>query len=137
GLLRQLEGSDFNFTITKGSNEFVPDNRGRAALARNAPAFAAMAGSGGTVYWKPGNTTGGPNQLGNTTRPAFLGLAHELGHGSMAERGMSDYSTFAPGHADPALRNIANDEYNAVHVENQIRSEYGIPLREFYTRDAA
>ena len=55
----------------------------------------------------------------------------------MAEQGLQDFSYFAPGHADPNLRLIRNDEFNAAHIENQVRSEYGIPLRQFYTRDAS
>jgi hypothetical protein len=136
GLLRQLEGSDFNFTIQRGSNRFEPTSVARAGLARQVPGMAANAGSGGTIFWSPGAKTSGPNQLGNTTRPTFLGLTHELGHASMAEQGMSDFSFFAPGHADPNLSRITNDEFNAVHVENQVRSEYGLPLRDFYTQDA-
>ncbi|MGC9384656.1 MAG: M91 family zinc metallopeptidase, partial [Kosmotogaceae bacterium] len=136
GLLRQLEGSDLNFTVQRGSNKFVPNSVARAGLARVSPAHAAAAGSGGTIYWNPGAKSSGPNQLGNTARPTFLGLTHELGHASMAEQGMSDYSLFAPGHADPNLSRVTNDEFNAVHIENQVRSEYNLPLREFYTRDA-
>ena len=136
GLLRQLEGSDLNFTVQRGSNKFVPNSVARAGLARVSPAHAAAASSDGTIYWNPGAKSSGPNQLGNTARPNFLGLTHELGHASMAEQGMSDYSLFAPGHADPNLSRVTNDEFNAVHIENQVRSEYNIPLREFYTRDA-
>jgi RHS repeat-associated protein len=136
GLLIQLEGSDFNFTIQRGSNRFEPTSVALAGLARQAPGMAAMAGSGGTIFWKPGTTMSGPNQLGSTVRPSFIGLTHELGHASMAEQGMSDFSFFAPMHADPNLRRITNDEFNAVHIENQVRSEYGLPLREFYTKNA-
>ena len=137
GLLRQLEGSDFNFTIQKGSNRFEPSSVARAGLALQAPGMAAMAGSGGDIFWKPGASNSGPNQLGNTARPSFIGLTHELGHASMAEQGRQDFSFFAPGHADPNLSRVTNDEFNAAHIENQVRSEYGIPLRQFYTRDAS
>jgi RHS repeat-associated protein len=136
GLLRQLEGSVLNFTVQRGSNKFVPNSVARAGLARVSPAHAVAAGSGGTIYWNPGAKSSGPNQLGNTARPTFLGLTHELGHASMAEQGMSDYSIFSPGHADPNLSRVTNDEFNAVHIENQVRSEYKLLLREFYTRDA-
>ncbi len=137
GLLRQLEGSDFNFTIQKGSNRFEPSSVARAGLALQAPGMAAMAGSGGDIFWKPGASNSGPNQLGNTARPSFIGLTHELGHASMAEQGRQDLSFFAPGHADPNLSRVTNDELNAAHIENQVRSEHGIPLRQFYTRDAS
>jgi RHS repeat-associated protein len=136
GLLRQLEGSDFNFIIQRGGNRFEPTSVARAGLAWQVPGMAAIAGSGGTIFWNPGAKTAGLNQSGNITRPSFIGLTHEFGHASMAEQGMSDFSFFAPGHADPNLSRITNDEFNAVHVENQVRSEYGLPLRDFYTRDA-
>jgi hypothetical protein len=136
-LLRQLEGSNFNFTIQRGTNRFEPTSVNRAGLARVQPGMANIAGSGGTIYWSPGSSASGPNQLGNTARPSFLGMAHELGHGAMAEQGMSDFSTYAPGNPDPNLSRVTNDEFNAVHTENQIRSEYGLPLRNFYTNDAS
>ncbi|MGE0930849.1 hypothetical protein [Peijinzhouia sedimentorum] len=75
--------------------------------------------------------------MGNISRPSFIGLTHELGHASMAEQGLQDFSFFAPDHPDPNLSRVTNDEFNAGHIENQVRSEYGIPLRQFYTRDAS
>lgn len=99
--------------------------------------MAAIAGSGGNVFWNPGIKNSGPNQLGSSARPSFIGLTHELGHASMAEQGRQDFSFFAPGHADPNLSRVTNDEFNAAHIENEIRSEYRMLLREFYTCDAS
>ncbi|MFC0262377.1 M91 family zinc metallopeptidase [Fontibacter flavus] len=128
GLLRQLEGSDFNYTIQKGRNRFEPSSVARAGLALQAPSMAAMAGSGGDIFWKPGTSNSGPNQLGNTARPSFIGLTHELGHASMAEQGRKDFLFFAPGHADPNLSRVTNDEFNAVHIENHLPYYHNDPI---------
>ncbi len=135
-LLTQLTNSKFNFNVERGSNRFEANSVARSQLARVAPNATAQAGSGGTIYFNPNSTTSGPNQLGNTTRPGFIGLAHELGHASMSEQGMSDLSPFNANHPDAELARVTNDEFNAAHTENQIRSEYNLPLREWYTKDS-
>ena len=132
----QLANSRFTFNIQRGSNSFKEDNTARAALARQAPQFASIAGSGGTIRWSPGNTTGGPDQSGSTSRPSFVGLSHEIGHAMSAESGTSDFSK-QTSTTDPAFKNVTNDEHNAVHFENIIRSGSHIPLREIYGRDAS
>jgi hypothetical protein len=132
--LRELEGSQFNFFIQRGTNEFKAKSVARSQLARTNPQMANIAGSGGVVYWDPNMTTGGPNSNGNSTRPSFIGLGHELlGHGLAAKRGMSDYSDLQVGtntDGSPIIR--TRDELFATHMENQLRSEYGLPLRTHY-----
>lgn len=135
-LVSQLQGSKFNFTIQRGTNSFNASSVSKASLALTAPAYAAMAGSGGTINWSPG-TTSDPNQLGNTSRPSFIGLAYEMGHASMAEQGKVNYSAFDSTNANPALSRVTNNEFNAANVENQVRNKYGLPLLDFYTQDAS
>lgn len=45
-------------------------------------------GSGGVISWNPLSTDGGIDVNGNTSRPAFVGLAHEMGHARDANRGL-------------------------------------------------
>ena len=84
-LLSDLSNSKNNININetiKGSY-FIPKSRNKASLLIQQPKnsdFIKYAGTGGNVYWNPNSTIGGPDELGNTTRPPFIGLAHELGH---------------------------------------------------------
>jgi hypothetical protein len=59
-----------------------------------------------------------------------------MGHAEASDRGMSDYSRFNRLNPDANLADVRMDERNAMHWENRVRSQYGIPLREFYTKDA-
>jgi hypothetical protein len=135
-LVNNLQKSTSTYTIRRGDNGFTPNRGGGDRRLREAPlTVTPQDDRGGTINWRPSNTTGGPDQNGNTSRPAFIGLAHELGHAESASRGMADRSVHAPNHNEVAFRDIRNDEYNAVHWENRVRSEHQLPLREFYTRD--
>jgi RHS repeat-associated protein len=139
-LVNKLVSSTSNYTIRRGDNRFEANSTTAAQRARTSP-NALMPpqdniGRGGTIYWRPSGTTGGPDQNGNTSRPAFIGLTHELGHAESASRGMQDNSFFAPNHPQVEFQRIKNDEYNAAHWENRVRSEHQLPLREFYTRDS-
>ncbi|WP_318546278.1 M91 family zinc metallopeptidase [Flavobacterium columnare] len=139
-MLREMETSNFVFNIQKtnsthSGNEFVPDRSALASLALQNPALANGAGSGGNIYWNPSTTQAGPNQRGNTERPPFIGLAHEFGHALMSKRGTLNATFFSPNDPIVEFRTITNDDFNAMHLENQIRSSFGLPLREFYTKD--
>jgi RHS repeat-associated protein len=129
--LRDLERSSFHFTIQRGTNEFIPDNIGASAIALNSQLSGypiptgATIGSGGIVKWKPGDHTGDVNTSGNTKRPSFISLGHELlGHSYTSNQGMSDRRRHSAG--------FAMDEFNASHVENLIRSQWSLPLRTNY-----
>ena len=132
--LSELESSIFNFRIKRGygQNNFTPDSKSKAQLAGlHCGRFAAVAGSGGVIKWSPNATSGGLNTAGKTERPSFIILGHELlGHGLNSKRGLADYST-VPGFT------FTRDENFATHVENQLRSEYNLPLRTHYGLNAA
>lgn len=84
-------------------------------------------GTGGTVYYDPSNTTGGLDDNGNSQRPAFVGLGHELGHARAGTLGnqSQDPGTGAPGTTPPReLHSVAN--------ENMIRREHGLTERGAY-----
>ena len=87
-------------------------------------------GIAGNVWWNPLNTTGGPNQLGNTFRPAYIGLTHELGH---VFDGLDGVVNNMPiGYIE---KNVTASEYQAMHWENRVRGENGLPLRTHYGND--
>ncbi len=133
--LRKLESSPNDFTIKRGKNEFIPSSINRAALALNAQVSGrsipagAVPGSGGVIKWSPGSSRGGLNTSGNTERPSFIGLGHELlGHAFSANQGMADYRTHSSGL-------FSMDEFNASHAENLIRAQWHLPLRSSYGTD--
>ena len=135
-LLKSISNSKLNIIIKYGKNSFNPDNLNKASLAAVNPKFAHIAGSGGIVYYNPSSKYSGPDVNGSTSRPSFIGLAHELGHGIKAINGTANYSLYDPNHPDIELRTVTNDEYNAIEIENQVRQEHNIPLRQYYTVDS-
>ena len=85
---------------------------------------------GGAVSWNPNDSKGGLDTKGNTSRPAFVGLAHELAHVWAAmngrDRSSETWMTFSNGDVR------TKSEFLATHFENQIRSENNLPLRAYY-----
>ena len=87
---------------------------------------------GRMVRFNPFSSSSGLDTDGNTSRPAFIGLAHELAHALDADDGSIDdrtWITYSDG------RTFTRAEIFASHIENQIRAENGIALREFYGID--
>ncbi len=84
---------------------------------------------GAYVTWNTSITKGGLNTAGNTTRPAYIGLGHELAHIQDIWRGTYDGTTWFA----TSEKNVPNAEKFATHVENQIRAEHNLPLRSYYT----
>jgi RHS repeat-associated protein len=86
--------------------------------------------TGISVSWDPNSTSGGLDESGGTSRPAFIGLAHELGHAwDLLEDGKQDQSEWftAPnGQVKPKAEQYAS------HWENLIRAENGLNLRTHY-----
>jgi len=113
-LVSGLQESSYEFTIMSGDkNRFVIEGVG-----------------GASIEWNPESTEGGPNERGDNIRPAFIGLAHELGHAEdYPSMDMNKWIKLQDGEEIPHA-----DKY-AMHVENKIRSEHGEPLRTHYTTD--
>ena len=137
-LLNRLETSKNNIYIKNDSkkNHYTPFSSNKASLLippENSK-YAQIAGSGGNIYWGPHNLTGGPDEFGETHRPAFIGLAHELGHAHAANEGKSNLIIYNPKAQYP-LNAITKDDYNAMHFENMVRYELGYPIRIAYTYD--
>ena len=137
-VLEEFQKSEKNIFIHEiyKNNHFTASSTTRASLltVSSNSKHSSIAGSGGDIYWDPYNTEGGPDEFRNTERPAFIGLAHEMGHAYAALKGKADYNYFSPK-AMPPLNKIYRDDYNAMHFENMIRYELGYPLRIAYTYD--
>jgi RHS repeat-associated protein len=131
-LLNRFEGKN-NILLKSGNqNETNPIDSKSLKLAKK---------NNARVINYSGKGEGGPDVNGNTNRPDFIGLAHELGHASTQIFGgeifgVGSHLKFDPTNADSELRKVTNDEYNAVHSENEIRNEHGVPLREYYQIDS-
>ncbi|THH34938.1 M91 family zinc metallopeptidase [Neolewinella litorea] len=88
--------------------------------------------TGRLVSFDPTSTEGGLNEKGGTSRPSYLGLAHELAHALDWDDGSIDAGTWVK-YSDG--RTSTNAEKYASHIENQIRAENGVPLRAYYGID--
>ena len=137
-LISTLSSSDNSFIIKKGTNGFKADNYAKAqCLTQNPNASEYIkVGCGGIIYWNPNITESVPDEKGQTSRPAYIGLAHELGHGYVANNGTANYTRFMPNHFDIEFQGIRYDEFNAIKIENSIRKELGLPLRKSYSIDS-
>jgi RHS repeat-associated protein len=74
---------------------------------------------------------GGLDVNGNTSRPTFIGLAHELVHAMENTKGTTDWNPwFTPvGAGGP----VPKADISVSNYENRVRSENNIPLRAYYT----
>jgi RHS repeat-associated protein len=142
-MVSELQGSNNNFTIKNGSaNSFTPSNL--TASYGNIPSLQKVSngtlptgGSGGTIVWNPGISTSGMNTAGNTDRPAYIGLGHEMAHGRDANQGTlyigSDYTNPLNGNSYLSKdQGLNKSEWRAVYYENIIRQQAGLPLRTQY-----
>ena len=87
---------------------------------------------GRTVKFDPSSTQSGLDETGGRSRPAYIGLAHELAHALDWDDGSIDAGTWIT-YSDGSTS--TNAEKYASHVENQIRAENKIPLRAYYGID--
>jgi RHS repeat-associated protein len=118
-LVTDIQNSTQTVNIMKGDNGFTPtgDRSGMANVVR----------------WRPGETQGGPDASLNRSRPAFIGLGHELAHSWDQIHGGVDWRPwYTPTGATTA---VPNAEIFATHIENLLRAENGIRLRAFYSVD--
>lgn len=91
----------------------------------------------GYIYWNPNNNKeGGLNKFGNNERPAFIGLAHEMAHIRDSWKGTIDKRIWMSAAELGTEKNVYNAEKYATDIENRIRAENGITLREYYSSTA-
>ena len=142
-MVNELQNSSNNFTIRNGSvNSFIPSNA--IAAYGNIPSLQNVSnvplpanGSGGTIVWNPKIKTSGMNTAGDTYRPAYIGLGHEMAHGRDANEGVLyvsyDYTNPLNGNTYQAQHlGLNKSEWRAVYYENIMRGQAGIPLRINY-----
>jgi RHS repeat-associated protein len=110
-LISQLVEAEDKFVISEGG---FNSNRGQ------------------TVTFNPLSTNSGLDEYGNTYRPAYIGLAHELAHALDWNMGTIDLGVWVK-YSDGTTS--SNSEKFASHIENQIRAENGVPLRAYYGID--
>ncbi len=141
--LDELESSKNVFTIEKSSsNDFVASSPSKASA--NIPEIQDVTGntlgsngSGGTIHFNPYSSSGGMDLKGSTSRPAFLGLGHELFHARDANQGImhlkGDYSNILTGKTYLyQYQGLAKAEWRAVYSENLMRMQLGMSLRTHY-----
>ncbi|HEX2608830.1 MAG TPA: M91 family zinc metallopeptidase [Flavisolibacter sp.] len=96
---------------------------------------AADGESASFLLWNPDLKVSVPDRTGNQSRPAFIGLAHELAHMLDFYQGTLDQRTWKKISVDGVRYSIKRSERFAVYMENNIRLENGFPVREFYGLD--
>ena len=143
--LTDLSESENNFMIELAdNNRFIPSNP-RKSFAnlpeirdRTGNADLQSNGSGGIIRWNPYLTTGGIDINGNINRPSYIGLGHELiGHGWLSNSGLlypinSFYSASTTLTYEASYLGILKAEWQAVYLENILRSDAGLDYREYY-----
>ena len=135
-VVSELMSSQHTFEIREGiENGFIAKKPYYSQIKRINP-NATKFGSGGYIIWNPSNTIGGPDEIYNHKRDAYIGLAHEFGHGSSANKGTYNLEPYQPNNPDQELRKVTKDEYNAIKFENKIRKSKGLRLRKAHTIDS-
>jgi len=88
-------------------------------------------GSDARIGYNPSLQTGCCDEKGGKDRPAFVGLAHELGHAKDAVQGTHPDRDL-PAHRAAAPGTTPRDEAPALREENKVRAEHDIPIRPSY-----
>ena len=84
--------------------------------------------SDSVVRYNPADNKVAKDATGNTTRPAYVGLAHELGHAAAAAKGEQSKDFVGSGKAP----STPPGEVQSMKAENAVRAEHGIPERPDY-----
>jgi len=122
--VQQLQRSKHVFRIQPRINATNQTGVQRSDMAA---ATTPGEGAGAGIYFDPNDTSGPRDSSGSTTRPAFVGLGHELGHAKLADEGRynADYGSAEEDTTPPA-------ETDVLPIENSIRSEHNLPPRDSY-----
>ena len=115
-LVNTLEGSSNTATIVKRNDNSSGENY---------------------ILWNPTSTRSAPQEGSSTSRPAFIGLGHEMAHVKDVWKGTVDrakwYDT-TDGNGNIG-KPVTNSEKYATHIENKLRAEHNLPLRTHYSPD--
>jgi len=142
-LIDELVNSENTFTIKRGSKNIFSANSTFKAGANISEVqeatgnLSGSTGSGGTIYWNPKSRESGFNTDGNRSRPAFIGLAHELFHGRDSNQGQlhfdNDYTNQISGVIYHSKKSgLKKSEWRAVYYENVLRGQLNLHLRTHY-----
>ena len=142
-VVSELMSSQHAFEIKEGANGFQATNNikamGNLDEYRQAIGYDYKSiGSGGIIKWDPDDKFGGIDQTGSGFRPAYVGLAHELFHGSDANMGLL-YCFSEPHYFpktnytfDPNYLGVPKSEWRAIYRENIFRQQLQMRLRTHY-----
>ncbi len=123
-LVRQLQSSKHVFYIVPSANK----NATAVAPADRNNSKSQGVGSGAIVIFNPANANGGGrDSTGSQNRPAFIGLAHELGHAKLADEGR-----YNDNYEPQVNRSTPPAEKDNLPIENSIRRENNLPERTWY-----
>ncbi len=136
--INELQNSKNVFIIKKGKqNNFeafsIANSLFKFLHSELADKYPQKVGSGGIIIWNPKIYESGPNREGNSGRPPFIGLAHEIAHAVNSNKGMMNRVLFAPKHN--VFKKVTYDEMSAMRFENIIRANAHVPLRIAYSFD--
>lgn len=88
--------------------------------------------SGGDILWNAGFTQAGFDTEGKQFTPPWLILAHEMGHVKANLDGEKYPDGKWESWGGEGIGQAAWSEILATHIENKLRSENGMALREYY-----
>jgi hypothetical protein len=93
--------------------------------------------NGEYIKWNPVGIIGGVDNTGSQSRPAFIGMAHELAHiQDIWNKTYNGSPWVTVTKTDKSTEIIPKAEIYSTHIENKIRTEHGVPLRVSYCVDA-
>jgi RHS repeat-associated protein len=123
--MNSLTSALSNLRKDKVGNALVDELMNSSNIVNIANRKTNSADSNGTyITWNSSCIDGGIDENGNRTRPAFIALGHEMAHIQDVWKGTYDGSLW--------VGKVPNAEKYATHIENQLRSEHGLPLRTHY-----
>jgi RHS repeat-associated protein len=92
----------------------------------------------GIIYLNPDAKQSTPTEKGSQLSPFEITVGHELAHGLANVQGVKfDKWMDVPIDEDGNTKTLSQSEIYASHIENNLRAEQGLPLRTYYSPDAA
>jgi len=132
-IIRSLKESPnvHQIMLSNYSTEDIPntDMSTKVGDSKETHNYSNGKGTGSEIFWNPNDLENDIDASGNHLAPSIVGLFHELVHANEADKGRTKGEIERVGDYPFAV----DDETYAVHQENILRSELGLPLRVAYT----